>query len=813
MNPEDKQSGPDQARTESAPPPGERGQRLQEAVPSSLPVLPLGDVVLFPGMVVPLIVSTAKSIRLIDDVVAGHRYVVAVLQRRRDMSDDQVGADDLYDFGCLARVVKMLKFPDETTRILIQGIARCKITRYVRTEPYLVAGYAVLREEREQSIELEALARNAAQLFQQVVAMSPTLPDELKVTVLNVDDYRRLADLIAANLNMGLEERQELLEEFRPRRRLEKLTSLLNRELEILQIGSEIQTKVSESLARSQREHLLREQLNAIKRELGEYDRGEVELAELEKRIRAAGMSAEAHKEALRELERLRSIPPASPEYAMTRTYLDWLVELPWSKETKDELDVHRAHRILDDDHYDLDKVKERILEFLAVLQLKQDMKGPILCFVGPPGVGKTSLGQSIARALGRKFIRMSLGGMRDEAEIRGHRRTYIGALPGRIIQGLRRVGTRNPVFMLDEVDKVGADFRGDPSAALLEVLDPEQNHSFTDHYLGVPFDLSNVLFIATANVLDPVPPALRDRMEVLELPGYSLNEKVEIARRFLVPKQLEAHGLKHQRLRFTRPALELVIGEYTREAGVRNLERELANICRKVARAVAEKRKAPQKIEPPHIRRYLGARRFELETAERSLEPGVATGLAWTPTGGDILFIEATRMPGKGRLLLTGSLGEVMKESAQAALSYIRSHSGLLGLDGDFFEKSDFHVHVPAGAIPKDGPSAGLAIVVALASLLTGIPLAADLAMTGEVTLRGKVMPVGGIKEKVLAAARAGIRRMMLPQRNRHDLKEIPAEVRGKIRFKYVSRLEEALRYTLGLRFPRKKKAAGSSS
>jgi len=811
MSPEEQQPQKDAAVPGSAPEAGQRDGSLGTVVPGTLPVLPLGDVVLFPGMVVPLIVSTSRSIRLVDDVVAGHRYVVAVLQRRRDLSDDQVTPDDLYDYGCLARVVKMLKFPDETTRILIQGIARCKITRYARTEPYLVAQYAVLREEKEESLEVEALARNVAQLFQQVVSMSPTLPDELKVAVLNVDDFGRLADLVAANLNMGLEERQELLEEYRPRRRLERLTTLLNRELEILQIGSEIQTKVSESLARSQREHLLREQLNAIKRELGEYDRGEAELAELEKRIRAAGMTEEALKEALRELDRLKSIPPASPEYAMTRTYLDWLVELPWAKETTDQLDIRQAHRILDADHYDLEKVKERILEFLAVLQLKRDMKGPILCFVGPPGVGKTSLGQSIARALGRKFIRMSLGGMRDEAEIRGHRRTYIGALPGRIIQGLRRVGTRNPVFMLDEVDKVGADFRGDPSAALLEVLDPEQNHSFTDHYLGVPFDLSNVLFIATANVLDPVPPALRDRMEVLELPGYSLNEKVEIARRFLIPKQLEAHGLKGRKLTITRPALELVISEYTREAGVRNLEREIANICRKVARAVAEKRKAPQKIEPSHVRRYLGPRRFELETAEKSLEPGVATGLAWTPTGGDILFIEATRMPGKGRLLLTGSLGDVMKESAQAALSYIRSHSGMLGLEGELFEKSDFHVHVPAGAIPKDGPSAGLAIVVALASLLTGTPLAADLAMTGEITLRGKIMPVGGIKEKVLAASRAGIRRILLPARNVHDLKEVPAEVRRKMKLKQVSRVEDALRYALGLRVrrSRRKKAA----
>lgn len=779
--------------------------------PRVLPVLPVSDAVLFPGMVAPLIVSTAKSIKLIDDVVAGNRLLIVVLQRDRQAADDQLELKDLYEYGCIARLVKMLKFPDDTVRILVQGVARCRLVHARENRPYLEAYYAELKDESEDSIEVTALARNAAERFQEIASLSPGLPEELKIAVVNIENPGKLADLIAAHLNMSLEERQGLLEDYRAKSRLTKLTMLLNRELEVLRVGSEIQHRVSESFSKSQREFFLREQMKAIQQELGEKDEQQTEIQEIEKRIREAGMPPEVEEIALKEKDRLRIIPPASPEYTVARTYLEWLTELPWNITTEDKLDIAEARRILDADHYDLKKVKDRILEYLSVLKLKKDMKGPILCFVGPPGVGKTSLGQSIARALGRKFLRLSLGGMRDEAEIRGHRRTYVGALPGRIIQGLRKVKSRNPVFMLDEIDKLGMDFRGDPAAALLEVLDPEQNSTFTDHYLNVPFDLSNVLFITTANVVDTMPPALRDRMEILELPGYTLEEKVHIAEKYLVPKQIQAHGLTAAHVKFQREAIEHIISEYTREAGVRNLERELANICRKIARDVAEGKARGAVITARKLRSLLGPKTYDPEVAERTMEPGVATGLAWTPTGGDILFIEATQMPGKGHLILTGSLGDVMKESARAALSYVQSNAKRLGLKKGFPDNVDLHIHVPAGAIPKDGPSAGLAIVVALVSLAWQRPVANDVAMTGEITLRGKVMPVGGIKEKVLAAARAGISRIILPARNRTSLEEIPPEIRRRVKFLFTATIDQAVRLALrneaGRRALRRKK------
>ncbi|MBU1693296.1 MAG: endopeptidase La [Verrucomicrobia bacterium] len=783
------------------PPPDAPAGTPPSEIPPVLPVLPLSDLVLFPSMVAPLVVSTPKSVRLIDAVTSGPRLLVVVLQRSRAAADDQVGFKELHEFGCVARLIKMLKFPDETLRILVQGIARCRLARAHSHPSFLEAHLAILKDEVEDSVETMALARNASQKFQEIITLSPTLPEELKIAVFNVDGPGALTDLIATHLNMSLEDRQGLLEEYRVKTRLNRLATLQNREFEVLRMGTEIQHKVSETFTKTQREFFLREQMKTIRQELGEKDPQQVESQEIEKKIAVAQLPPEVLEAANKEKERLLTIPSASPEYAVIRTYLDWLTELPWSVATEDALDIGRARAILDHDHYDLARVKDRILEYLSVLKLKKDLKGPILCFVGPPGVGKTSLGQSIARALGRKFIRMSLGGMRDEAEIRGHRRTYVGALPGRIIQGLRKAGSRNPVFMLDEIDKLGQDFRGDPSAALLEVLDPEQNSSFTDHYLNVPFDLSSVLFITTANLMDPLPPALHDRMETLELPGYTENEKIHIASKYLVPKQIAAHGLKPSQVSFPRATLQRIIGDYTREAGVRNLERQIAAICRKTARRVAEGKRGKKTVAPESLHGLLGPKLFEAEVAEQVLEPGIATGLAWTWAGGDILFIEATRMPGKGQLTLTGSLGDVMKESAQAALSYVRANAGKLGLPVDVLKNTDIHIHVPSGAIPKDGPSAGIAMLAALVSLLSQRAVRTGVAMTGEITLRGKVMPVGGIKEKVLAAARAGITRIILPARNRRNLEDVPAEVRRKVRFTFVESAETALRAALDLR------------
>jgi ATP-dependent Lon protease len=775
--------------------PGRHGTVPDDHTQRVLPVLPLSDVVLFPSMVAPLVVNTQRSMKLAEDIAAGDRLFIAVLQREGDVPDDKVEPSQLHTIGCIARMIRMLRFPDESLRILVQGQHRCRLTGFEKGKAsYLRAGFTTLKDDTGNGIEMEALARNASQRFQEVITLSPSLPEELKVALFNIDDPAKLSDLIAANLPMPMGDRQGLLDLTSVRARLERITVLLNREREVLRLGNEIQSKVSETFSKSQREYFLREQLKQIRTELGESDQQSGDQQALRKRIDEAKLPKEARTVADKELGRLTTISPMSPEYGVIRTYLDWMVDMPWDRRTEDRIDLAAARRVLDRDHYGLAKIKERIVEFLAVLKLRHDLKGPIVCFVGPPGVGKTSLGQSVAHALGRTFVRMSLGGVHDEAEIRGHRRTYIGAMPGRILQGLRRAGTRNPVFMLDEVDKVGQDFRGDPSSALLEVLDPEQNHAFQDHYLDVAFDLSQVLFITTANMLDTIPPPLRDRMEVLEIAGYTLREKLHIARRHLVPKQLAAHGLTPARLRFPDAALETIVAGYTREAGVRNLEREIAGLCRKAARNVAGGRKRRLPLDAARLRAWLGPKKFDAESVERNNPPGVSTGLAWTPTGGDILFVEATSMPGKGRLVLTGLLGDVMKESAQAAVSFVRSRAESLGLPPDFTEKNDLHIHVPAGAIPKDGPSAGLAIVTALVSLLTRRAVPPDLAMTGEITLRGRVMPVGGIKEKVLAAARAGIRHLVLPTRNADDLREIPADIRRSLSVKRVRDIDTAL-------------------
>jgi ATP-dependent Lon protease len=680
---------------------------------------------------------------------------------------------------------------------VVQGVSRFRVIEVIETAPYLRARVETLPEEEPQDVEAQALARSAASLFQNVVALSPTLPDELANVVSGTEPAGQVADLVVALLpTLSLPFKQELLETLPVKARLSKLIAALGKEAEVLELGSKIQSEVQSEMSKTQREYYLREQLKAIQKELGESDERTQEIDALREKVEAAGMTEEAKKEALRELDRLAKMPPAAAEYTVARTYIDWLVSMPWTQETSDNTDIEVAGRILDEDHEGLEKIKDRILEYLAVKKMRPAGKDPILCFVGPPGVGKTSLGKSIARTLGRKFHRISLGGMRDEAEIRGHRRTYIGALPGQIVQGLRRAGTKNPVLMLDEIDKLGIDFRGDPASALLEVLDPEQNSAFRDHYLDVAFDLSRVLFITTANVMDPVPPPLRDRMEVIHLAGYTEEEKVAIARKHLVPKQAREHGLTPDDVEFTPEALRLLARGYTREAGVRNLEREIASVCRKVARRRAEGVAEPVRVTPDVVTSFLGVPRFELEEVEeRTRAPGVATGLAWTPAGGDVLFVEATRMRGAHTLTLTGQLGDVMKESVQAALSWVRSHAGSLGIDPEFWERSDIHVHVPAGAIPKDGPSAGVTMATALVSLLTGRPVRPGIAMTGEISLSGRVLPVGGIKEKVLAAHRAGIRTVLLPKRNEKNLLEdVPAAVREVMTVRLTACIEDVL-------------------
>ncbi len=763
-------------------------------IAEELAILPLRDTVIYPHIVAPLLVTEEPLIKLIDDALADDRIVGVVAAKEEVAEEETPTPEKLFDVGSAVAVARMFKLPDGKMQLLVQGISRIKITEFTQTQPYLKAKVERLRDVMEEGVEVEGLARNALNLFRQIVNLAPYLPDEIFIAAMNVGDPNDLADFLAANINLDTAQKQELLEQLDVKERLRRLTIFLNHEVEVLEIGSRIQDQVQSELGKGQREFFLREQLKAIQNELGELDEKTTEVNELREQIEAVGMSEEARKEAERELDRLANMPAAAAEYTVARTYLDWMVNLPWQKSTEDNLDVKRAARILDEDHYDLDKVKERIVEYLAVRNIKADTKGPILCFVGPPGVGKTSLGHSIARALGRTFHRISLGGVRDEAEIRGHRRTYVGALPGRIIQGLRKAGTNNPVFMLDEVDKLGVDFRGDPAAALLEVLDPEQNDSFSDHYLDVAFDLSKVMFITTANILFTIPPALLDRMEVLELPGYIEPDKIKIARQFLVPRQLEEHGLTEMKVKIEDSALHGIIRNYTREAGVRNLEREIAGLYRKVARRVAEGEKGPFKVTGDDLHEMLGPIKFRQEIIEQAVEVGVATGLAWTEVGGDVLFVEAESFPGKGGLSLTGKLGEVMQESARAAVTYARANSDKLGIAADFFEANDVHIHVPAGAIPKDGPSAGVTMAVALVSAATDIPVKKDVAMTGEITLRGKVLPVGGIKEKVIAAHRAGVKKVILPEENEKDLEEVPDFVKEDMEFSFVKDVNEIM-------------------
>jgi ATP-dependent Lon protease len=769
--------------------------RANQPLPDALPVLPLRETVTFPETLTPLAVGQERSIKLVDDVLGANRMLVMVAAR--DPEDEEPGPDGLYDVGVVGVVARMLKVPDGTLRILVQGAQRVRLGPYVAEEPYLVARIAELPEVVDEGPELEALARNVQRTFSEIVEHIPYLPEELQMAVANIEDPAALGHLIAGALRISTEEKQELLEEVNVAVRLRRLSQILARELEVVQLGSQIQSQVQSEVDKGQREFFLRQQMKAIQDELGEGDEQQAEVNELRERVGEAGLPEYALKAAERELSRLEKLPPAAAEHGVIRTYLEWLVELPWSKQTEDNLDIPHAREVLDADHYDLEKVKDRILEYLAVRKLKPDSPGPILCFVGPPGVGKTSLGRSIAKALGREFERISVGGVRDEAEIRGHRRTYIGAMPGVIIRALRDAGSRNPVFMIDEIDKMGADFRGDPASAMLEVLDPAQNDSFRDHYLDLEFDLSEVLFIATANILDPIPGPLQDRMETIELAGYTLDEKRHIARRYLVPRQIEANGLKPSQIEFSDSALTAIVEEYTREAGVRNLERQIGTICRKVARDVAEgKGKGKVKVSGKRARELLGRRRYFAEQRRRTKDPGVATGLAWTPTGGDVLFIEATAMPGSGKLTITGQLGDVMKESAQAALSYVRGHWRDIApdLDESWFAEDDIHIHVPAGAVPKDGPSAGVAMTVALASLISGRPVRNDVAMTGEVTLTGQVLPIGGLKEKSLAAQRAGIKRVLVPQRNEGDVAEIPEHERSDVEFVYVDEVSKAI-------------------
>jgi ATP-dependent Lon protease len=764
-------------------------------VPDSLALLPLQNGVLFPDLTVPLFLSRPDHMKLVDDVLVKDRMFAAVAQRDAEL--EKPSLVDLHRIGVAAYILKMMRTPEGQYQILIRTFKKIKLVEAVQDDPYLIARVEALEDKYEPDKQLDAMVVNVRNLFQKVVELS-NFPAELAMLAANVEGPYPLVHLVAPNLDLKVEQAQEILETRDAQKVLERLTVHLNERLETLELSQEIQNKIKDGMDKTQRDYMLRQQLKAIQQELGEQDDGTVEIDELRKKLVEIGMDDEVRKVAEKELDRLSRMSPAAAEYTVSRTYLDWLLEFPWRIDTEDNLDIESAQTTLDADHFGLEKVKKRIIEYLAVRKLKQNMKGPILCFVGPPGVGKTSLGQSIARALGRKFIRISLGGVRDEAEIRGHRRTYVGALPGRIVQGMRKAGANNPVFMLDEIDKVGTDYRGDPSSALLEVLDPEQNHSFSDHYMEVPIDLSKVMFITTANILDTIPPALRDRMEVIELPGYIEEEKVMIAKRHLLPNQLEAHGLTDDSLQLTDDAIRTIVRSYTREAGVRNLEREIASVCRGVAKEVAAGGVLSMRVLEEDLKNLLGPVKFIPELAARSWGPGLATGLAWTPAGGDLIFIEAAQMPGKGGLTLTGQLGDVMKESATAALTYVRSHAGELGINGTFLNGTDVHIHVPAGAIPKDGPSAGVTMLVTLASLATGRQVRKDLAMTGEITLRGDVLPVGGIKEKVLAAHRAGIGEVILPHTNEKDLSDIPESIRKSMRFKLVRAMSEVLETAL---------------
>ena len=775
------------------------------------PVMPLRNTVLFPQQVIPIYIGREKSLKLIEDLGPGDKHIVVVAQEDGSIEDPK--PEDLYAYGTLGVVLKVFDMPDNSKSAIVQGIERVKLLSFGDAEPYYTAVVERIKDNPvSDDLELDVLAKHLRDTFTELIHVAPNLTEEHSGMLSNIQKPSRLADRAVSLLTVPNQEKQEVLEELEIKKRVEKTITLLTREIQRIKLGEEIQTEVHDEITKTQREYYLREQMKAIKRELGE-DEETVEIKELEDRIKAAGLTKEAEKVAMKELDRLTRIPTQSPEYSVSRTYIEWLADLPWSKSSDDQINVKKADKILDEDHYGLEKVKERILEYLAVRNLKQErnpdsvLRGPILCFSGPPGVGKTSLGKSIARAIGREFVRMSLGGVRDEAEIRGHRRTYIGALPGRIIQSMKKAGTNNPVFMLDEIDKLGSDFRGDPSSAMLEVLDPEQNDSFSDHYLEVNFDLSKVMFITTANYQDAIPPALRDRMEILEFSGYIEDEKIKIAQRHLIPKQIEENGLTKKEVSLDKAAISELVRSYTRESGVRNLEREIANVLRKVARDMVEKTFKKIRVTKTKVLDYLGAPRFYSELAERTTKPGVVTGLAWTAVGGDILFIESSKMKGKGTLTLTGQLGDVMKESATAALTYVRSHTDILGIPEDFHEKTDVHVHVPAGAIPKDGPSAGVSMFASIVSLLTGKPVKDKLAMTGEITLRGNVLPIGGVKEKVTAAHRSGIKHIILPDHNKKDLEEIPDHIKKDLNFYFAKEIMDVIDIALpGLNGKKKK-------
>ncbi|MDI6787993.1 MAG: endopeptidase La [Planctomycetota bacterium] len=808
---------------------------LSQKITMELPIMTIHDLVIYPGTIIPLIISHKGVVQLIDDVLASTKTFGFVGIKPSSVLSEQVGGaeqnipaeilseiendtsvpqekemmtasveldvkpTDLYEYGCRVEIVKMFKIPDGTVRLLVQGVEKIKLDGIIQRKPYLKAKVLVLKEDTEQGAEVEAFSRTALGIFMDIVRQMPYLPvEELRLAAMNITSPLIMCYFITSNMGFPMEEKQRILELNSSTEKLKRLIRLLNREAEVLRLGSRIQSEITQEITKAQREQILREQMRIIQRELGETDSYNTEINKLREQIAKARLPEEANKIANDELNRLSRIHPSSAEYTVARTYLDWLINLPWSISTEDNLDINRGEKILDEDHYGLEKVKGRILEYLAVRKLKPDMKGPILCFVGPPGVGKTSLGKSIARALGRKFVRFSLGGVRDEAEIRGHRRTYIGALPGRVIQWIKKAGSKNPVFMLDEIDKIGMDFRGDPASALLEVLDPEQNNSFSDHYLEVPFDLSSVMFITTANILDTIPPALRDRMEVLELLGYIAEEKIKITQEHLIPKQLKEHGITEGDIKFTPELLSKIITGYTREAGVRNLEREIATVCRKIAKDKASEKIPLPQVTISNIEGFLGPVKFFSELAGRKPEQGVATGMVWTPVGGEIVFVESTRMKGSNNLILTGHLGDVMKESARAALSYIRSHSKELKISDNFFKGYDIHIHVPAGAIPKDGPSAGITIAISLISLFMNKPVRNDVAMTGEITLRGKILPVGGIKEKVIGARRAGIRTIILPKENQKDLKEIPQHILDGLKFHLIDKIEDALKLAL---------------
>lgn len=765
-------------------------------IPEELSIIPINDMVIYPHTLAPLAIVDKRGTDAVDYAMSQNRMVGAIAIKSKGKAE--VSKEEFYEIGSVMVIHKMLKMPDGSMRLIIQGLAKIRVTEYLQKEPFYKAKIEVMPEKEEITERTEALMRTISGRYHKMVELVPYMPDELQVAVMNIEEPIKLAYFTATMVKMKLEERQEILEAENVEDKLSKVLSVLNRELDLLELGGKIQSQVQSEMSKTQRDYYLREQLKAIQQELGDTDERQAEIKEIRAKIEAANLPDYVLKEVDKELKRFERLPPASAEYTVIRTYLDWLIEIPWNRGTEDNLDLVKAKRVLEADHYDLKEVKERIVEYLAVRKLKDDMKGPILCFVGPPGVGKTSLGQSIARALGRKFIRMSLGGIRDEAEIRGHRRTYVGAMPGRIIQSIRRVESNNPLFMLDEIDKVGTDFRGDPSSALLEVLDPEQNSSFSDHYIDLPFDLSKTMFITTANVLETIQPALRDRMEVLRLSGYTEEEKIGIAEKYLIPKQLEEHGLNAENIEFTEEAVRKIIASYTREAGVRNLERQVARVCRKVAHQVAIGKKEHTTVSPENLYDFLGNERVFPETAMRTSHPGVATGLAWTEAGGDVLFVEATKMPGKKGLSLTGNMGEVMQESAKAALSYIRSQPQKLNIDPEFFEKYDLHLHVPAGAIPKDGPSAGITMAAAIASILTERPVRSDIAMTGEITLSGTVLPIGGVKEKVLAAKRAGIKTVILPQRNKNDIGEIDKQLRKGMKFVFVENIDKVLKLAL---------------